>query len=518
MSPITALVRVLCRWLPADERRILALDLGDHEAPANITTEAGSAHTDRTSTIPDWEYIWNALGDAALLAGRIAELLSDKRAFVAFTDILNLAEQLRAQIDSASELMCDVQQHQGLGVEAGDHVSTARRLVDIRRAKILDTELGALNLPHAHDPPTWLIDYREHGGFIATRKPADARTTDGSAPWKFWGYAPTAHAAAHALRWYFLDNPPAIKFEPHQPAPPLPWTQNSRDADLSLEGPSVSELILRRGRIYDEHLAACRSAREILRDHGDVARYLGDRAAELNTTDPQLPDSDALEPLDPPSNPDHGGSVHTVQWVPTHLVVSTEFPTWGDFEGHRDHSPFDIIKGLITSNLDAFTMKLFACGLMLVRVPGWAGPLYTVGNGGNHRIHTARMLNLPWLAASISTEATAVSWPISRFVFQDRTGTEGRHHPYDKRVRDRVALIEGLLRRGVIDGELTHDGRHYTLHSHTLPAAWLLRAPHRAAATNAVYETRYPGALERLGIPVTIGTDPDEWTRWLTTA
>ncbi|MFI5615373.1 hypothetical protein [Amycolatopsis sp. NPDC051903] len=29
---------------------------------------------------------------------------------------------------------------------------------------------------------------------------------------------------------------------------------------------------------------------------------------------------------------------------------------------------------------------------------------------GNHRIHTARMLNLPWLAAAVEVEATAPAW------------------------------------------------------------------------------------------------------------
>jgi hypothetical protein len=77
----------------------------------------------------------------------------------------------------------------------------------------------------------------------------------------------------------------------------------------------------------------------------------------------------------------------------------------------------------------------------------------------------------------------------------------------------------GLLRRGLVEGELRDDdGPRATLHCHRLPAAWLLRGPRYATRINAVYESRYPGALAQLGIPASVGTDPVEWTRWLIAA
>jgi hypothetical protein len=80
--------------------------------------------------------------------------------------------------------------------------------------------------------------------------------------------------------------------------------------------------------------------------------------------------------------------------------------------------------------------------------------------------------------------------------------------------RERAWLVDGLLRRGVIEGELTDDDPP-VLHCSRLPAAWLLRRPDRATAVNAVYESCYPGSLARLGIPVAVGTDPEAWAEWL---
>ena len=36
-----------------------------------------------------------------------------------------------------------------------------------------------------------------------------------------------------------------------------------------------------------------------------------------------------------------------------------------------------------------------------------------------------------------------------------------------------------------------------------------------ALNVHAAYETCYPGALDQLGIPVGIGTDPSRWANWL---
>jgi hypothetical protein len=306
-------------------------------------------------------------------------------------------------------------------------------------------------------------------------------------------------------------------FDPRQPERPWPLAKIGPDSDVSPEGPSVRDLLDQRGRIYDQHFAACRSARAVLKSRSDVRSYLAERAAELNSTDPQLEDHDALDSIGSPQNYDHGGFACTVQWIPTSLVVATDNRTWGDFGGHRDEAPYEIVAGLLSSGLDDFTYELFTDQIRLLRAPGWAGPLYRVGGNGNHRIHAARMLNLPWLAAAVEVESIATSWDMLGLIADDPDRDEDRRRPLDERLCERAVLVAGLIRRGLIDGELTGAGPQPVLHCRRLPAAWLLRAPRYATRINAVYESRYPGALAQLGIPIGIGTDPVSWTRWLAT-
>jgi hypothetical protein len=63
-------------------------------------------------------------------------------------------------------------------------------------------------------------------------------------------------------------------------------------------------------------------------------------------------------------------------------------------------------------------------------------------------------------------------------------------------------LLEGLIPRGIIDAEFDDNpdlfGR--TIHCAQLPAPWLVRDPELAAAANALYEHRYPGALATRGL------------------
>ncbi|MBP2329342.1 hypothetical protein JOF56_009727 [Kibdelosporangium banguiense] len=390
-----------------------------------------------------------------------------------------------------------------------------QRATDLSRADIVDAELASMHRSPADGVPVWSIDYRGRGGFIATGPPSD-----GATPCRFWGTAPTARAAAHVLSCYFHDQPPQVVFDPPLPATPPPLFEAWRGADLSLEGPSIPELLARRGPVYDQHVAACRTARDLLRRHGDIQSFLAQRAVDLNATDPQLPSARALDSVGTLVNGDQGGVARTVQWVPTRLVVATHHPTWGQFGGFRNHSPYNIASGLLRSNdLDAFTTKLFTDAITLERIPAWAGPIYCISDGGNHRIHTARMLQLPWLAASVQVAAIAPAWTTATIVFREPHSVESQHRPLTTRVAERTQLIAGLIRRRVIDGELVDaEGQRYpVLRCRYLPATWLLRTPTDATQVNAIYENRYPGALAQLGIPTEIGTDPTAWARWLTT-
>ena len=513
MSLLAVIVRGLIRWLPQDEREAISLELDEVvEEPAGPAVTAEAERVDGDD--PDWQYVWRALISASGKASQIQNLLSDRRAFFDFSDITDTAAQLRGTLDRAYALMCRAPWLDGLTLDIGDDLDTVRHRVDVRRAEVVDAELAAMQPAPPPDAPVWSIDYRQHGGFIATGQPGD-----GTQPWKFWGIAPTARSAAHVLNWYFLNEPPTITFDPPQPVTPWPLATIGPNSDLSPEGPSIEDLLDRRDDVYEQHLAACRSARVLLNERGDVRQHLADRAAELNSTDPQLPNADSLGSIDCPQNTDHGGSAQTVQWVPTSLVVATGCPTWGEFGGHRDNAPHQIVAGLLTSDLDQFTYRLFTDRIGLLRSPGWAGPLYRIGWNGTHRVHTMRMLNLPWLAAAVDTESIATSWDMLGLVAadrdHDRDQDEARRRSLDERLEERAMLVEGLLRRGLIDGELRTADQQLVLHCRWLPAAWLLRAPNYATRINAIYESRYPGALAQLGIPHAVGTDPVAWTVWL---
>lgn len=287
--------------------------------------------------------------DASAHAYRITALLAGQRAYFDFHNILADVQGLQDRIERAYSLMCTVPRLEGIKLEAGIDLAALRRRFNVRRAQIVDAELVPMRRAPSSDAPTWSIDYRSHGGFIATSKPVE-----GTRPWRFWGMAPTAAFAAHTLSWYFLDQPPHITFDPPQ-GESQPYVCMTSDSDLSTEGSRVCELLDQRGSSYDEHLAACEVAWEVLAHWDDIADHLTKRASELNVTDPQLQRPYELLKPGNEDNCDHGGFAETVRWVPIHLVVATNHPSWGDFGGHRDQAPFDIVEGLLSSDLETFT-------------------------------------------------------------------------------------------------------------------------------------------------------------------
>jgi hypothetical protein len=131
------------------------------------------------------------------------------------------------------------------------------------------------------------------------------------------------------------------------------------------------------------------------------------------------------------------------------------------------------------------------------------------------------MLDLPWLCATVNATVIGTDFELVSLCANDIDNplpwsSDDNHDQC-------VALLTGLIRRGIIDGELSVEERgdpRYctTLHCRYLPAPWFVRNPQYTARVNAVYESRYPGALARLGIPTEVGTHPDKWIDWLTTS
>ncbi|MEU3624815.1 hypothetical protein BS329_17890 [Amycolatopsis coloradensis] len=506
MTALGRLVLALARLLEDEERATVGHRLAEGVHDVGSRSPSRDEHADDEV---DWSYLWQALLDASDHAHRIVTLLESERISFDVSAITEEARVLRSQINATYELMCEAKALDGLALAAHASIEEIWMQSVLHRAALVDADLDSMHWASEPDAPAWTIDVDEHGGFVATT----SEVTD-AGPWKFWGSAATAASAAHTLLWFFHDRPPNIMFDP--PASRRPLVSNVVNADRSPEGPTVPELLVRRDAIYVEHVTAVQQARDALHRRGqDIEGFLAERANELNATDTQrLLHNKALTAIAPGSNRDHLGFASTVMWVPTRLVVGTRHPVWGDFGGHRDEIPVDIASGLLDAeDLDTFTAKFFSPKIDLMMAPGWTGPLYHVGSDGNHRVHTARMLGLPWLAAAIKVQAIRPSSGIIDLLNMD-PDDGAKIQSFERRMRDRTELVIGLLRRGVIAGELTGD-RGETLRFRRLPAAWLLHRAEYATAINAIYEKCYPGALAQLGIPLEAGTDPVAWRCWL---
>ncbi|MET9263703.1 hypothetical protein [Amycolatopsis sp. NPDC004079] len=509
-------MRALVRWLPADEREDIVVGISTSlsrdraEDPAD-GPDSGDDADGAGEAAPDWDREWKVLLASARHADLVARLLGEQRAFFDYRGLARAARKLRDRIDDAYNLLCEAPRLDGLRLERGDDMGDVRRAVDLRRGEIVDAELAPLQPSPAPGAEIWTINYDQRGGFVAD----SCRSPDGTEPWRVTGMASTAAGAEHTLTRLFLHRPPEIRLR--APEPPRSWAETGWKSDRSAEGPTLRELLALRGLVYEEHLAACRAAQQVLREHAsNLGAYLADRAAELNARDPQLRGHGGLRPIGTSDNRDHYGSARTVTWVPTRSVVGTGHSEWGEFGDHRPEVPLEIAEGLLrAADLEAFTAELFGHDISLLRTPAWAGPLYRIGSNGNHRIHAAKLLKLPWLATVVYLEATAPVWEVAGIVAADRD--TGEEHPgsFERRVDERIRAIEGLLRRGVIDGDLHADGIRPVLRCTRLPASWLLRAPGYAARVNTLYERCYPGALAQLGVPPEVGFDPQQWERWL---
>jgi hypothetical protein len=237
------------------------------------------------------------------------------------------------------------------------------------------------------------------------------------------------------------------------------------------------------------------------------------RAARLQETEPQLPA--LLAPGD------SWACTTAVEWVPTRSVVRTPDEVWGRFDRDRDHPERS------ASWLPDRTAELLAVGyadvpgylarhfgahadsgaVQLLRIPGPAGPLYSVG-AGSHRAHLCRILGLPWMFAVTTMlslprriETTAVT-------------------PADKgpeACRETAALWRGLLARGLVRGELIprHSDWVVELRLEYALAPWLLLPADRAAAYNQRYELLHPGALAEAGIPDEALRSAGAWETWV---
>lgn len=442
---------------------------------------------------------------------RAGELLDDPRIGLDLTGITSEAEALASSMYDTYEVLVRANNTPALVLGRGDSPEKISSAVNRHRAAVVDAELPLLP-PPAPDAPVWNLRYYAHGGFVATI----ASGGSDIGPHRGWGYAPTPQSAIATVAGFTPHHPPVVILDPPAPSP-AQLAEPSSEADTSLEGQYVRDLLPQRGAAYREHLEACARVAGVLRKV-DIDAYLEQRARLLNDTAPQLEHASILFDAPKAANKDHRGYFDTTLWVPTRLVVSTAHRTWGDFQGHRQETLSEIAHGLAAAtDLDAFTTKLFTDEINLTHTPAWAGPVYKVAANGNHRVHIARMLELPWLATTVTYQKPPPAWQSwSMFGVESRWA---RTHWSEKWARRRQGLIEGLIRRGIVEGEFDDDTDLFNrrFHCTRLPAPWLIRAPELAATANAYYEAVYPGALAILGIPAEVGTNAEAWERWLTT-
>jgi hypothetical protein len=246
---------------------------------------------------------------------------------------------------------------------------------------------------------------------------------------------------------------------------------------------------------------------------------VAERAARLQAEEPQLP------ALYAPG--DSWACTTAVEWVRTRAVVRTPDEVWGRFE--RDNSsdePGDDPDPQ-TRWIPDRTAELLAVGyadvpdyltrhfgahsesgaVQLLRIPGPAGPLYTVG-AGSHRAHLCRVLGLPWMF-SVTTMMSLPRRIETTAVTPTEEGPEG--------CRETAALWRGLLARGLVRGELIPRYSDWVIEfriEYAL-APWLLLPADRATAYNQRYELLYPGALAAAGIPEAALRSSAAWESWL---
>ncbi len=473
--------------------------LGISGSPGRATQEGGKI----------WDYMGDALQVSARLIGCAQEAIAhelDDRHTLDTSDMRNrLASVAEEAWNTAGLCLQASLEPEPAGLAGLTPKALAAELSARDLARFDQTLLR--RVPAPTPGPEMTVSY--HRGHIIATLPTNGDVIT------WTGYAPTPAAAQDVLAAATIPAVPRMRIDP--PVAPV------REPTQFTPGPEpepfdlLSTLLEHGEPQLDDHLHACRQRRNELAGTS-IEDYLRKRADELNAADPQIElNLDGL-------TQDHDllAWVHTVQWVPTTAVLHTPNPLWGRFEhGRRPETLTEIAKGLITSgDLQQFTRRFFREGVIqLNRVPGPAGPLYTLNDDGTHRVHAARLLDLPWLLARIDTSSIPATIQLATTVTTDPTRTR-QGGITDSQLSARRDLWKGLLRHGLIEGELEtprsfeHLG-FLRLRWHRLPAFWWLYSPAYATRVNRAYEQRHPGTLTALGVPSSASTDAVAWTAWL---
>jgi hypothetical protein len=358
------------------------------------------------------------------------------------------------------------------------------------------------------DAGRWAVRWEPSGRFDA--EPISDGGWDGPAV-RGWAAHPAA-VADELGRWSTPPRPAEITWRDAPPSSmarlcvltpsPTPYvTEDQANAAFMAQPDRLADVVAE----IDSLRRSCPPAR--------VPDEVAARAARLQAEEPQLPD------LFAPEEP--WARTTTVEWVRTRAVVRTPDGVWGRFDGveperHAEWIPERTAELLAVRYADvpAYLARHFAAhsesgAVQLLRVPGPAGPLYTAGSGGSHRVHLCRILGLPWMFAV----TTMMSLPRR---IETTAVTPREHGP--EGCRATAELWRGLLDRGIVRGELISRYSNWVVElrlGYAL-APWMLLPADRATAYNQRYELIYPGALAAAGIPDGALQSPSAWRSWLT--
>lgn len=359
----------------------------------------------------------------------------------------------------------------------------------------------------------WAVRWDASGRFDAEPVPAgDDGTDDGSDRPSVLGWA--AHPAVVADELGRWSTGPRLAEVTWQGAPPSPV---SRLCALPPAAPRIAEdKATAAFWAQPDRLAEVVATIDSLRRScpaDEVRDVVAARAARLQAEEPQLPDVVAAlaEPGDP------WACTTTAEWVRTRAVVHTPDEVWGRFgrDVPGEHWLPERTSELLAvqyADVPAYLIRHFAAhseSAALLRVPGPAGPLYSVGPGGSHDVHLCRILGLPWMFA-ITAMVSLPRRIDTTAVTPAEYGPEG--------LRATAELWQGLLARGIVHGELIpgYSDWGVELRVGYALAPWMLLPADRATAYNQRYELLYPGALAAAGIPDAALHSPTAWWSWLT--
>lgn len=358
--------------------------------------------------------------------------------------------------------------------------------------------------PLANEPEAEIIDWHRDGSFTIT----------GGEYARVLGWAQDAHildallsrlGTNVAARQVDLSRGPRRGEPPTYPPPQwqYPFDFTVDIAKLTTQDHRMETTLAHLGRIRND----------LPDSESDLNEWITHRARQLQAQSPQVAaveafgGDSALEDLSDPRG--FRGQAEYCTWIDPRLIISTPDKTWNDFNRRPEVVP-TIVRAVRDARTDHDLAQWISTMFThqtpdVVRVEGPAGPVYDLGSGGSHRVHAARILDLPYMVAEV--HLAELPYPTTTPDATDQpAGTMGH-------------VWRALQKRNVLSAStIKSDTTETVWVPVAVTAEWMLLEPELATSINRSYEQLYPGALTELtGMPVEQLTNERFWLRTLTT-